>query len=297
MAMTLHACCRIHRLARFVLITADASRLAVFYERAFGCRRLAFEHRCGAEFAKLMDVRGGAASLTLGLGNEVIELLEFAHPGRPYPLGPSSSDLIFQHFAILVTNMEQAHQRLCVVGGWTAISVDGPQRLPPGAGAVTAFKFRDPEGHPLELLAFPDNEAPPHGRAGDPLCFGIDHSAISVADTSGSVEFYARMGLTVSARSLNSGPEQERLDGVREPHVEVTALAPFRATPHIELLCYRGVQHSRPDVLRSNDIAATRLVLETDAQAPQETAAVVPCGLVDPDGHHLSIVAPHEHGR
>lgn len=33
-------------------------------------------------------------------------------------------------------------------------------RLPESSGGVTAFKFRDPDGHPLELLAFPDGKVP-----------------------------------------------------------------------------------------------------------------------------------------
>jgi hypothetical protein len=49
--------------------------------------------------------------------------------------------------------------------------------------------------------------------------------------------------LTVIAHrsSLNRGPEQDKLDGVAETLVEVTALAPpIYSTPHVELLCYRG---------------------------------------------------------
>jgi catechol 2,3-dioxygenase-like lactoylglutathione lyase family enzyme len=158
--------------------------------------------------------------------------------------------------------------------------------------------LRDPEGHPLELLAFANDAAPPLRRAvrdGNP-CLGIDHSAISVADTLRSVDFYEQLGFTVAARSRNCGLEQERLDAVREPHVEITALAPPRVSPHVELLCYRGVQRGRTDVLRSNDIAATRLVLEMEGHEPQDAGAM-PCSLVDPDGHRLALVAFHEHGR
>jgi catechol 2,3-dioxygenase-like lactoylglutathione lyase family enzyme len=287
---------RICRLARFVLTTSDAPRLAAFYERAFGCRRLALERRSGAEFEALLDVTGGAVSVTLGLGNEVVELLEFDRPGRPYPRASSSFDLVFQHFAIVVANMDEAYRRLSTVGGWTAISVGGPQRLPASAGGVAAFKFRDPEGHPLELLAFANGAVPPRWQAvrdGNP-CLGIDHSALSVADTLSSVDFYERLGFTIAARSINSGLEQERLDAVRDPHVEITALTPPQGPPHIELLRYRGVQHGRMDALRSNDIAATRLVLQREAHEPQDASAM-PCSLVDPDGHRLSLVALHEH--
>ena len=104
----------------------------------------------------------------------------------------SASDLCFQHFAIVVADMALAYRRLCSVSGWTAISIDGPQRLPPSSGGVSAFKFRDPDGHPLELLAFPDGRWPAQWRArsnGD-LALGIDHSAISVSDSARSIAFY-----------------------------------------------------------------------------------------------------------
>ncbi len=287
---------KIRGLARFGLTTANAGRLAAFYESAFGCRRLATERLSGTNFERLMDVEGGARSITLCLGREIIELLQFDRPGRPYPDSSSSSDLVFQHFAIVVTNIGQGYQRLSEVEGWSAISSGGPQRLPDTSGGVTAFKFRDPDGHPLELLGFPDGKATQHwqaGHGGDP-CLGIDHSAISVSDSTRSIAFYEGLGLRVSARSLNRGLEQGRLDGLREPRVEVTALAPCQATPHIELLCYRSVAPNLGIVLRNNDIAATHLVLETCALPRTGTGSMVRRSLLDPDGHNLLIVPPFE---
>ncbi len=78
-------------------------------------------------------------------------------------------------------------------------------------------------------------------RASGNLFLGIDHSAISVADSAASIAFYEGLGLRVAARSLNTGPEQERLDAVKHARVEVTALEPEQTTPHLELLCYRSV--------------------------------------------------------
>jgi hypothetical protein len=43
----------------------------------------------------------------------------------------------------------------------------------------------------------------------------------------------------VSARTLNQGSEQDMLDNLSGVRVEVTALKPSHATPHLELLCYR----------------------------------------------------------
>jgi catechol 2,3-dioxygenase-like lactoylglutathione lyase family enzyme len=285
---------KICRLARFGLTTSNADRLTSFYVSAFDCRQLAFEHRSGPQFEALMGVEGGAASVTLALGDEVIELLHFDRPGRAYPPGSSSFDLIFQHFAIVVTNIEEVFRRLSGVPGWTAITRDGPQHLPARSGGVTAFKFRDPDGHPLELLAFDMHNVPPRWRtiAGRNPCLGIDHSAISVAESSRSIHFYEDLGLTVSARTFNAGVEQERLDAVRDPQVEVTTLAPAQPSPHVELLCYRGVKHGGSVVLQNNDVAATRLVLEAHGLDRSSPGAITQRALQDPDGHHLLISVP-----
>jgi catechol 2,3-dioxygenase-like lactoylglutathione lyase family enzyme len=294
MAITALGQPKICSLLRFGLTTANADRLTSFYESVFGCRQLAFEHRSGSKFERLMAVEGGAASVTLALGDEVIELLQFDQPGRPYPSGCSSFDLVFQHFAIVVTNMEQVFRRLSTIAGWTAITSDGPQHLPARSGGVTAFKFRDPDGHPLELVAFDSHNAPPRWRSvasGNP-CLGIDHSAISVLDSARSIHFYEGLGFRVSARTLNTGVEQERLDRVGEPRVEVTALRPVQPSPHLELLCYRGVSGRDSIALRSNDVAATRLVLEARRTDHSGAGAITQCAVQDPDGHHLLIVAP-----
>ena len=281
----------INKLAHFTVVTPDADRLALFYQRAFGFSRFATETRSGPDFERLMGVTGGALSIMLALGGQILELLQFDRPGRPYPTTASSSDLIFQHFAIVVTDIGEAWQRLSAVGGWTAISIGGPQRLPESSGGVTAFKFRDPDGHPVELLAFPSGNVPANwsNRSNDSLCLGIDHSAIGVSDSARSIAFYETLGFRVAARSLNRGREQTCLDAVDNACVEVTALAARRATPHVELLCYRSVARDR-SVLHNNDVAATRLVLEAIGPV-SEDESVAAASLTDPDGHHLVIVS------
>lgn len=285
----------VRRILRFSLTTADAERASRFYQAAFGCRRIAMDRLAGPEFERLMGVGGGADRITMGLGRETVELLQFDVPGRPYPQDPASSDLFFQHFAIVVSDMGRAFERLSGVAGWTAVSAGGPQRLPASSGGVTAFKFRDPEGHPLELLAFPKgggfrlSEA-----AGGETCLGIDHSAISVSDGAKSVAFYEDLGLAVSARSLNQGPAQERLDGVGDAEVDVIALTPPRGTPHLEQLCYRNTRgRSLAAAPRCNDVARTRIVFElAPAQGGSDGTRLVR----DPDGHALLLVSqasPH----
>jgi catechol 2,3-dioxygenase-like lactoylglutathione lyase family enzyme len=277
------------KLARFGLTTPNAAGLAAFYESACGFRRLESQYLSGV-------VEGAARCISLVLGEEVLELVEFKQPGRLYPPASSSADVIFQHFALVVADMEEAYRRLSAVAGWTAISTHGPKRLPLSSGGVTAFKFRDPNGHPLELLAFASDNVPPHWRRGSngAVFLGIDHSAINVRNSSRSIAFYLGLGLNVAARSRNSGPEQERLDGIPQPHVEVIALAPHHATPHIELLCYESAAHAAALTLRSNDVATTRLVLESCDDSGTASDQSAARELLDPDGHHLLIV-PAQH--
>lgn len=239
------------RVSRIQLVCADVNATAGFYEAAFG-------------FERIGEIDAGRV-VTLRLGNQSIELVDIQPRGRRYPDGVSGANFLFQHFAIVVGDMPSAYRHLRTQGGWMAISTDGPQQLPAVSGRVTAFKFRDPEGHPLELLAFPDRSRPGRWQALSASPFlGIDHSALSVADTARSIAFYEDLGLAVSHRSLNVGPEQDRLDGMTAVQVEVTAMAsPDSPTPHVEFLCYSG---SHPVWTRPapNDIAATRLVFVVD---------------------------------
>jgi len=278
------------RLARFGLTTPNAHCLSEFYQNVLDFRWIGAERRSGGDFERLMGVKGGALIVSLGLGEEVVELLQFDQPGRLYPKNAASSDRCFQHFAIVVADIKAAYQRLATASGWTAISIDGPQQLPVSSGGVTAFKFRDPDGHPLELLAFPNERIPPYwqSRSQGGLFLGIDHSAISVADGAAIIEFYRCLDIRVAAHSFNSGSEQERLDALIPARVEVTALEPRQTTPHLELLCYRSISRGESSIARGNDVAATRLVFDVDGSSAESA----PQTLIDPDGHRLVISAP-----
>lgn len=301
------------RIVRFSLTSADIDALGAFYGAALGFEPAAIDERGGPAFVRLTGIEGARArSLLLRLGTQEVELVAFTPPGRPYPPESASNDLWFQHMAIVVSDMRSAYSRLSARPGWTPITHPEPQRLPESSGGVVAFKFRDPEGHPLELLEFPPGRVSAAWqqthRAGP--CLGIDHSAIAIADTGRSVGFYERLfGFSVAARSLNRGAEQERLDGLQDPIVEVTALAPgTTGPPHLELLCYRSPPDGRAMILNSNDIAATRLVLAVDdmpalmRRAAQAPIDLISLGVVsldrggsallmrDPDGHTLCLL-------
>jgi len=303
------------RIARVSLTTAAPEATAAFLRDALGFAQTGVEERAGEAFACATGLPGARAQVRLlRLGGQEIELVAFAEKGRPYPPGSTSRDPWFQHMAIVVSDMRAAHARLVAQVGWTPISTSGPQRLPDGSGGVTAFKFRDPEGHPLELLEFPPHRTPPawQGSRGADPCLGIDHSAIAVADTARSVTFYGALGFIVSGGSLNRGAEQERLDGLPGAEVEVSALqAGAGDVPHLELLCYRAPpagRHAQAEV-RDNDVAATRLILEAqpgtlpdrptpgpDAPSSSECFAPAESGrhavlVRDPDGHRLISVS------
>jgi catechol 2,3-dioxygenase-like lactoylglutathione lyase family enzyme len=225
--------------------------------------------------------------VTLGLGRQIIEILQFDEPGRAYPQALSPIDNSFQHLALVVTDIDAAWRRLSRLPDWTAMTAGGPQCLPPSTGNVKAFKFRDPEGHPLEFLEFPAGRRPAYwSTSSSDLFLGIDHSALSVSDVEASLGFYRAFGLRVAARTLNHGAEQARLDGIVDPQVDVIALEPATATPHVELLHYRTTAPRHPVTLHSNDLAATRLVMEAVGDLDSNS-----CGslLRDPDGHLLEL--------
>ena len=188
------------------------------------------------------------------------------------------------------------------------ITEGAPVLLPPNTGSVTAFKFRDGEGHPLELISFPKGVGDPRWQQGSSGIRGYDHTAIAVSDLARSVSFYTELlGFHVGGKSLNEGPEQDRLDGLNGTLVNVVALQPVLSrTPHVELLHYRTPQgRSSAAPFPANDIASVRQVHKVDdlegltARLEQAGVSFVSPGIVtlktggrgvslrDPDGHMI----------
>lgn len=252
------------RLVAIRLVSHDAAALSEFYVAALGFSP-GDTMPIAAEELAFLGVIGTGSRTALRLAGQTLEIDEFDPPGHPYPQPRASDDQIFQHFAMITTDMPTAWARVLAAGG-TPISVEGPELLPPENGSVQAVKFRDTEGHPLELLAFP--------QPGKPLP-AIDHSAIVVRDVAASIEFYQTRGLSVGERTLNHGEAQAALDGLAEPHVDVVPLNPSGAGPHLELLGYRNPAPRRESRWQVRDVAATRLVWDA------EEAALI----TDPDGH------------
>ncbi|TMB06513.1 MAG: VOC family protein, partial [Deltaproteobacteria bacterium] len=189
------------------------------------------------------DVLGFEPVSDVEVAGDDYERLEgiFGPPrGRPVPLDARSNDRSFQHVAIIVSDIDRAYRRLREhrVEHVSA----GPQRLPdwnPKAGGIRAFYFKDPDGHPLEILQFPPGKGDPKWqRPTDRLFLGIDHTAIVTGDTDSSLGFYRDLlGLQVKSESENYGTEQEHLNSVFGARLRITALR-ARSGPGIELLEY-----------------------------------------------------------
>ncbi len=270
----------VRRLDRVAIVAGDTDRLTRFYvDLGF----TADNARAAPEEATLAEARTATAR-TLRIGRQTVELVAFDPPGAAYPLPARSTDPWFQHIALIASDIDAAMGRLRATGGWTPISRAGIDRLPERAGGVSAFKFRDPEGHPLEFLAFPSGKTPEAWRGSGPGLLGYDHSAIGVTDVATSIAFWrGEMGFALGARTLNEGPEQAALDGLDAPVVDVVAMRPGTPTPHVELLGYHVGHRVKPVAVGARDRAATRLVLAADGVA-------APYLTRDPDGHWLQLV-------
>ena len=257
------------RILEFRLVTADLDRAARFYS-ALGFVPGAAMPIAPDEMALLgIAGRGTRQAFTLGPSRLALDLYET--PGRPYPVDADAAALLFQHLALVADDAGAIWAKAREAGA-VPISRGGPVTLPASAGGVTAMKFRDPDGHPLELLQFPDGAA--KGWPGKGL-LGIDHSAISVSDADTSRRFYLAQGLSEGRPSLNHGPTQEALDGLQGVRVAVVPLDPPETPPHLELLGYLSPRGRTFGRVAANDIAADRIVWEAGRREL----------IRDPDGH------------
>src|SRR5579872_2554541 len=207
-------------IAGFRLVTAQPQLLTSFYQ-LIGFIAGEIAPIPAAEMA-VLGLEGAGWRRSMSLGESRLELDTFARPGRPYPDGTNASDLVFQHLA-LVTDDAGAAWRRARNAGATPITRGDPVTLPQSSGGVTAVKFRDPEGHPLELLEFPAGSNPSWQGRG---MMGIDHSAISIGDLAASRRFYETHGLAEGKRTLNRGPAQVALDGLDGVELDVLQMSP-----------------------------------------------------------------------
>ena len=259
----------VHAVAAVGMTVGDMDRSIEFYSKVLSFQKVSDVEVTGSDYERLQGVFGLRMRVVrLQLGDEFIELTEYLAPeGRPIPVDSRSQDLWFQHIAIIVSDMDRAYRWLRQHKVRHASS--GPQRLPdwsPNAGGIWAFYFKDPDGHTLELLQFPEGKGDPKWRrTTDKLFLGIDHTAIVVSDTEASLKFYRDvLGLKVVGESENYGTEQEHLNNVFGARLRITAVR-AAAGPGIEFLEYLAPQDGRPMPLdeKANDLMHWQTTLVT----------------------------------
>lgn len=270
------------------LTVADADRSAAFLRDVLDFEPVSDVEAAGDAVERLTGVFGARRRvLTMRLGSETLELHEYLAPrGRAFPADSRGNDRWFQHAAIVVSDMAKAYAKLRAHDVEHAST--GPQRLPDwnaNAAGIEAFYFRDPDGHFLELIAFPKGKGDPRWqRANGKLFLGIDHTAIVVADTEASLGFYRdAFGLAVAGGSENWGTEQEHLNNVFGARLRITTLRAPRG-PGVELLEYLAPRdgRARPVDARANDLLHWETVLVTEDGAGAKLVA-------DPDGHVVRV--------
>lgn len=311
---------QVQRIRAIGLTVSDVERSKNFYTQALGFQLVSDITVTGEEYSQLEGVPDANIRIvTLQLGNEHIELMQYLNiQGKPIPSDSQNNDLWFQHLAIVVNNMDRAYAHLKSFF-IESISV-APQTIPPdneASAGVRAFKFKDPDRHDLELIWFPpDRGQDKWHQHTDRLFLGIDHSAIAIANTEQSLQFYRDLlGMQVAGGSLNHGETQARLDGLPKAKVRVTALRPAQGGMGIELLDYLVPECDRPmpndwkscdiahlqvelvvndleqavDQLRQNGVqfVSSQLVQFTDSRMPYLQG----CLIKDPNGHAMLLIA------
>jgi catechol 2,3-dioxygenase-like lactoylglutathione lyase family enzyme len=296
---------------------SDLDRSVAFFTSTLDFKETGRREVAGEAWEKTFGVFGVRARIArLTLGQESIELVQFLAPeGRPYPAGARSNDRTFQHIAVIVSDMDRAYARLR--DAHVRYASSGPQRLPdwnPNAGGIEAFYFKDPDGHPIEILHFPPGKGVARWQAKDRLFLGIDHTAIVVSDTATSAKFYGgALGMAKVGESENYGVEQEHLNNVFGARLHITA---FRAPagPGVEFLEYLAPAGGRAADAdqQANDLGSVTTVFDV-ADASGEAEALRAAGyawvspgvvgmddpgagftkaatLKDPDGHFIRLI-------
>src|SRR5246500_1839109 len=299
------------------ITVSDMDRAVDFYSNVLTFEKVSDIEVAGENYEHLEGVFGLRMRVVrMKLGDENIELTEYLAPkGRPIPVDSRSNDRWFQHIAIIVSDVDKAYAWLRQ--NKVEYASSGPQRLPDWnrkAAGISAFYFKDPDQHPVEVLQFPpDKGLEKWHRPTGKLFLGIDHTAIVVWDTDASLKFYRDLlGMHVAGESENYGTEQEHLNNVFGAHLLITALRGVTG-PGIELLEYLAPRDGRPFPAdeHANDVIHRQTVLLTgDAEAAARQlyagkVSFVSSGVVanqkgqlgfnktflvrDPDGHVMAI--------
>jgi len=252
------------------MTVTDMDRAIDFYTSVLTFEKVSDVEVSGRDYELMSGVFGARARVVrLRLGGEAIELTEYLTPkGRAFPADLRPNDRAFQHIAIIVSDMDEAYKRLRERHVEHAST--GPQRLPdwnPNAGGISAFYFRDPDRHFLEILHFPADKGLEKWHRADGLFLGIDHTAIVVNDTDETLRLYRdALGMRVAGTSENYDTEQEHLNNVFGARLRITALRAAEG-PGIELLEYLAPRDGRAAAAdtHANDVVHWQTTLITSA--------------------------------
>jgi catechol 2,3-dioxygenase-like lactoylglutathione lyase family enzyme len=300
------------------MTVSDIDRSVEFFNKVLNCEKTSDVEVHGAEYEKLQGVFGLRMRVVrMRLGDEMIELTQYLAPeGRPIPADWRSNDHAFQHIAIVVSDMDKAYQHLRSYKIRHAST--GPQTIPAGnkaAAGIRAFYFKDPDGHNLEIIYFPQGKGDPRWQQrSDKLFLGIDHTAIVVANTTNSLKYYRDfLGLKLAGESMNKGTEQEHLNNVAGARLRISGLR-AQTGPGIEFLEYLAPRDGRPAPkdTRANDlwhwqttlgtanaVAAAQKLRAAGGRMLSPGVAVLPDNRLgsmkgflarDPDGHGLQVI-------
>lgn len=154
------------------MTVADIERSIEFFNKVLMFEKISDIEVHGSEYEKLQAVFGLRMRVVrMKLGDETIELTEYLAPeGRPIPADWRSNDLTFQHIAIVVSDMDKAYAHLRAHKVRHASTA--PQTIPASnraAAGIRAFYFKDPDGHHLEVIYFPEGKGDRRWQRADRL--------------------------------------------------------------------------------------------------------------------------------
>src|SRR6516165_113996 len=282
----------VERLKFIGFTVADVDRETTFFTKVLQFEKISDFRVVGPEFDKMEGVFNANMRIVhLRLGEQVVELTQYVSPttGRPIPVPSYSNDASFEHMAIVVSDMDAAYKVLQEnnVRQISAHPITIPESNP-GAAGIKAVKFRDPEGHDLELIYFPPGKGDPSWQKPTNQVFlGLSHTAMTVDSTEKGVAFYRDLlGFDVGGVTFNTGVTQEVLDDLFNDTCLVTPMVPISPPPHIEFLDYRTPPGGRPMPLntKANDLWHWQTTLVTkDIQAAADRLRKAGAQFITPD--------------
>jgi catechol 2,3-dioxygenase-like lactoylglutathione lyase family enzyme len=282
----------VERLKMIGFTVADIDRETVFFTKVLSFEKVSEFRISGSEYDKMEGVFNANMRIVhLKLGEQVVELTQYISPptGRPIPIPSYSNDEWFEHMAIVVRDMDAAY-KILQENNVQQISAN-PITIPesnPGAAGIKAVKFRDPEGHNLELIYFPAGKGDPTWeKPTSRLFLGLDHTAMTVVSTEKGVTFYRDLlGFDVGGVTFNAGATQQVLDDLFNDTCLVTPMVPISPPPHIELLDYKTPPGGRPMPVdtKANDLWHWQTTLVTkDVQAAANRLRKAGVQFISPD--------------